>query len=131
MEEKHKQLRSICRDMGPRLPEIIAWYRALPEEKQPEWNYPVIVWREFQNAHRPTPTTEPRRTKHEETVHELEQRHAATVTALHAENAELKTQHTALQTAVENVEELVRRIVAKGKDAIKRARHLLEAADDA
>ena len=89
MEEKHKQLRSICRDMGPRLPEIIAWYRALPEEKQLEWNYPVIVWREFQNAHRPTPTTEPRRTKHEETVHELEQRHAATVTALHAENAEL------------------------------------------
>jgi hypothetical protein len=26
---------------------------------------------------------------------------------------------------------LVRRIVVKGKDAIKRARHLLEAADDA
>jgi hypothetical protein len=116
MHESHKPLRSICRDIGDRLDAIITWYGELPEEKRLEWNYPVIVEREYQNAHRSK--GKPRRTKHEEDIHELEQRHAETVAAMHAENTKLKA-------ALDSVEELVARIEALGKDAITQAIKLL------
>jgi hypothetical protein len=117
MQPEKKSLRSYCRDIGEQLNAVLTWYRQLPDEQRAEWNHPRIVLREFQRAQRPTEDDpEPNRSRHEESIDDLEKEHAETVAHLHAEKTGLKTANTELKAVLGDVEKLAQEIVTRGQD---------------
>jgi hypothetical protein len=112
MEPRHKRLRSVCRDISEHLPAVIDWRRGLSDEQRQEWNYPRIVWDHFQRSQRPADDDDddPKpRSRHEESIEDLEAQHAETVAHLHAANTDLKA-------VLSDVEKLAQDIVARGQD---------------